>query len=62
MPLGLRSVLSAVIGALTVAYVPSQALKIGLGIILIWSAWGVFRHLPQEIPGADGARRDAARH
>jgi len=47
---------------LTVAYVPSQALKIGLGIILIWSAWGVFRHLPQEIPGADGARRDAARH
>ncbi|KPQ08730.1 MAG: putative permease [Saliniramus fredricksonii] len=47
LPLGLGSVLGAVIGALTVAYVPAQALKIGLGIILIWSAWGVFRHLPQ---------------
>jgi hypothetical protein len=32
--------------------VPGQALKIGLGMILIWSAWGVFRHLPQPAPAA----------
>ncbi|MFN3938364.1 MAG: sulfite exporter TauE/SafE family protein [Gemmobacter sp.] len=46
-PLGAGSVIGAIFGALAVAFVPSQALKIGLGIILIWSAWGVFRHLPQ---------------
>ena len=62
LPLGLGSVLGAVLGALTVAYIPSQALKIGLGIILIWSAWGVFRHLPQDIPGPDNGRHDAGGH
>lgn len=46
LPLGLGSVLGAVLGALALGLVPSQVLKIGLGIILIWSAWGVFRHLP----------------
>jgi uncharacterized protein len=46
LPLGLGSVLGAILGALALGLVPSQALKIGLGIILIWSAWGVFRHLP----------------
>lgn len=48
LPLGAGSVLGAILGALALGLVPSQALKIGLGIILIWSAWGVFRHLPQE--------------
>ncbi len=47
LPLGAGSVLGAVIGALALGLVPGQALKIGLGVILIWSAWGVFRHLPQ---------------
>jgi uncharacterized membrane protein YfcA len=47
LPLGAGSVLGAILGALALGLVPSQALKIGLGIILIWSAWGVFRHLPQ---------------
>lgn len=46
VPLGAGSVLGAILGALALGLVPSQALKIGLGIILIWSAWGVFRHLP----------------
>ena len=46
LPLGAGSVVGAVLGALALGLVPSQALKIGLGIILIWSAWGVFRHLP----------------
>lgn len=48
LPLGAGSVLGAVVGGLALGLVPSQALKLGLGIILIWSAWGVFRHLPQE--------------
>ncbi|WP_322891597.1 MULTISPECIES: sulfite exporter TauE/SafE family protein [unclassified Yoonia] len=48
LPLGIGSVLGAVLGALALGYVPSQTLKLGLGIILIWSAWGVFRHLPQN--------------
>ena len=51
LPMGAGSVLGAVLGALALGLVPGQALKIGLGIILIWSAWGVFRHLPQQPPG-----------
>ena len=50
LPLGAGSVLGAIIGALALGLVASQALKIGLGIILIWSAWGVFRHLPSKNP------------
>lgn len=45
LPLGLGSVLGAVLGAVALGVAPSQTIKIGLGIILIWSAWGVFRHL-----------------
>ncbi len=51
LPLGAGSVTGAVLGALALGLVPSQALKIGLGIVLIWSAWGVFRHLPQRAAG-----------
>lgn len=46
LPLGAGSILGAVIGAGLLGIVPSGALKIGLGVILIWSAFGVFRHLP----------------
>jgi uncharacterized membrane protein YfcA len=46
LPLGLGSVLGAILGALALGLVSPHALKIGLGIILIWSAVGVFRHLP----------------
>jgi uncharacterized membrane protein YfcA len=48
LPLGAGSVLGAVLGALALGLVPAAALKVGLGIILIWSAWGVFRHLPRH--------------
>lgn len=48
LPLGVGSVAGAILGASLLGLVPSQALKIGLGFILIWSAWGVFRHLPQS--------------
>lgn len=48
LPLGLGSIAGAILGALALGLVPSQALKVGLGIILIWSAWGVFRHLPRK--------------
>ncbi|MGY6409795.1 MAG: TSUP family transporter [Alkalilacustris sp.] len=50
LPLGAGSMLGAILGALMLGLVPARALKIGLGIILIWSAWGVFRHLPQGPP------------
>lgn len=46
LPLGAGSVAGAILGASLLGLVPSQVLKIGLGIILVWSAWGVFRHLP----------------
>ncbi|MCC5972682.1 MAG: sulfite exporter TauE/SafE family protein [Rubellimicrobium sp.] len=48
LPLGAGSVVGAILGALALGLVPPRALKIGLGIILIWSAWGVFRHLPDD--------------
>ena len=47
LPLGAGSVVGAVLGAMALGLVPGQALKVGLGVILIWSARGVFRHLPQ---------------
>ncbi len=62
LPLGAGSVLGAILGAFALGFVPSQALKIGLGIILIWSAWGVFRYLPQKRAGGDpGAGAASAR-
>ncbi|MGY6634474.1 MAG: sulfite exporter TauE/SafE family protein [Alkalilacustris sp.] len=54
LPLGAGSVLGAILGAMALGLVPGRALKIGLGIILIWSAWGVFRHLPSTTPVTDG--------
>lgn len=61
LPLRAGSVVRAILGALALGLVPSQALKIGLGIILIWSAWGVFRHLPQGTPAAAPTRGVLAR-
>ncbi|MBN2631618.1 MAG: sulfite exporter TauE/SafE family protein [Rhodobacteraceae bacterium] len=52
LPLVAGSILGAMIGARLLGLVPSQALKIGLGVILIWSAWGVFRHLPAKEPAS----------
>ena len=42
-PMGLGSVLGAVIGGLLVGSVPASVLKVGLGTILIFSAWRTFR-------------------
>jgi uncharacterized membrane protein YfcA len=42
-PMGLGSVIGAVIGGLLVGSVPAAALKFGLGVILIISAWRTFR-------------------
>ncbi len=61
LPLCAGSVAGAILGALALGLVPSRALKVGLGIILIWSAWGVFCHLPQGAgttgpPGASQRR------
>ena len=43
-PRGLGSVIGAVIGGLLVGSVPAAILKLGLGIILLVSAWSTFRH------------------
>jgi uncharacterized membrane protein YfcA len=43
-PMGIGSVLGAVIGGLLVGIVSSSLLKLGLGIILIISAWRTFSH------------------
>ena len=48
LPLVAGSVVGAVIGALTLGLVPDTVLKLGLGLLLIWSALAVFRHLPGE--------------
>ena len=42
--MGLGSVIGAVIGGLLVGAVPDPVLKVGLGVILIVSAWRTFRH------------------
>jgi uncharacterized membrane protein YfcA len=42
-PMGVGSVIGAVIGGLLVGVIPAAVLKVGLGIILIFSAWRTFR-------------------
>ncbi|GAB4195101.1 MAG: sulfite exporter TauE/SafE family protein [Roseiflexaceae bacterium] len=44
LPMGLGSVLGALLGGALVGLVPAAALKIGLGLVLIWSAQRIFRH------------------
>lgn len=48
VPMGLGSVIGAVIGGLLVGSVPAAVLKGGLGGILIISAWRTFRHTHQQ--------------
>jgi uncharacterized membrane protein YfcA len=43
-PMGVGSVIGAVIGGLLVGLVPAAVLKVGLGVILVFSAWRTFRH------------------
>ena len=44
LPMGIGSVIGAVVGGLLVGFVPAALLKIGLGVILIISALRIFRH------------------
>jgi uncharacterized protein len=48
LPLAGGSVFGAVVGGLLLGLVPASALKIGLGIILIWSATRIMAHLPRR--------------
>ncbi len=43
-PMGVGSIIGAVIGGLLVGIAPSAILKVGLGAILIWSASRIFYH------------------
>lgn len=47
LPMGLGSIVGAVIGGYLVPFVPAGLLKIGLGAILIVSAVRIFRHTQQ---------------
>jgi uncharacterized membrane protein YfcA len=53
--MGHGSVLGAVICGLFVGIVPSAVLKLGLGVILIVSAWRTFRHSQQPAVQTAGA-------
>jgi uncharacterized membrane protein YfcA len=44
VPMGLGSVIGALIGGLLVGIIPASVLKVGLGVILNISAWHIFRH------------------
>jgi uncharacterized protein len=44
LPMGIGSVIGAVIGGLLVGIMPQSVLKIGLGLILIVSAFRIFHH------------------
>jgi uncharacterized membrane protein YfcA len=43
-PMGVGSIVGAVLGGFLLPYVPSAALKLGLGVILMISAVRIFRH------------------
>jgi uncharacterized membrane protein YfcA len=43
-PMGVGSVIGAVLGGLVVGLVPAAWLKFSLGLILMISAWRIFRH------------------
>ena len=43
VPMAVGSVIGAVLGGLLVGLVPANILKVGLGLILIWSAQRIFR-------------------
>jgi uncharacterized protein len=51
-PMGVGSVLGAVIGGVLVGIVPAPVLKFGLGLILIASALRIFRHGDKAAPSA----------
>jgi uncharacterized membrane protein YfcA len=42
VPMGIGSVAGAIAGGLLVGAVPADIIKVGLGILLVWSAWKVF--------------------
>jgi uncharacterized membrane protein YfcA len=57
LPMGVGSILGAFVGGLCVPFVPSGALKIGLGAILIGSAVRIFRARPHSNERRLGAER-----
>lgn len=44
VPMAIGSIAGAVLGGLAAGYFASSAIKVLLGILLIWSAWKVFGH------------------
>lgn len=49
-PMGVGSVIGAILGGLLVGLVPASWLKVGLGVILIASALRIFRHAAAPAP------------
>lgn len=50
VPMGIGSIIGAVTGGLLVGIVPCSVLKVGLGIILNWSAFHTFRKPRHQTP------------
>jgi len=52
LPIGIGAALGAIIGGLMIGIAPAGALKVGLGVLLIWSAWkvGTTPHPPPVAP------------
>ncbi|MFN3350984.1 sulfite exporter TauE/SafE family protein [Pseudorhodoplanes sp.] len=44
VPMALGSIAGAILGGLAAGFFPSSAIKLILGVLLIWSAWKVFGH------------------
>jgi uncharacterized membrane protein YfcA len=49
LPLGAGSIVGAVLGGLLLGLVPGAALKVLLGLVLLWSAWRVSGHLKHSL-------------
>jgi uncharacterized membrane protein YfcA len=42
--MGVGSALGAAIGGMLIGLAPAAAIKVALGMLLIWSAWKIFAH------------------
>jgi uncharacterized membrane protein YfcA len=48
LPMGLGSSIGAAVGGLLIGLVPAAVIKVGLGLLLVWSAWKIFAHQNQR--------------
>lgn len=61
VPLALGSAFGAVLGGALLGLAPAGLLKVGLGLVLIWSAAKIFGHLPPHAEAPDSTTGPPAR-